>query len=53
MVIREPVKPSVLKRPSIDTELITLKPTIAPALKQSIDTLIVSDKKKETAQIST
>lgn len=44
--IPEPVKPSALKRPSFDSDLSTLQPTIAPALKQSIDNLVVSDIKK-------
>lgn len=39
--IREPVKPSQLQRPPFDTPLITLVPIVAPALKQSIDKLVV------------
>lgn len=46
-IIREPVKPSALKRPSFDSPLETLTPTIAPALKQSIDNLVISETKKE------
>lgn len=44
----EPVKPSALERPPFDTEFTTLTPTIAPALKQSIDKLVVNEAKKET-----
>lgn len=47
--IPEPVKPSALERPPFETDLTTLTPTIAPALKQSIDKLEVSDVKKETS----
>lgn len=50
--IPEPVKPSALERPPFDTALITLKPTIAPALKQSIDNLVVEDAKKQTTNDS-
>lgn len=46
--IPEPVKPCALKRPPFETALITLKPTIASALKQSIDNLVVDDAKKST-----
>lgn len=38
----KPIKKSVLKRPSFDSPLITITPTIAPALKQSIDNLVVN-----------
>lgn len=49
-VIREPVKPSALTRPSFNSELITLKPEIAPALKQAIDNLVITKcDKKETS----
>lgn len=44
----EPVKASTLKRPPFGSDLTTLQPTIAPALKQSIDNLVVSDTKKTT-----
>lgn len=44
----EPVKPSSLKRTPFGSDLTTLQPTIAPALKQSIDNLVVSDTKKTT-----
>lgn len=47
----EPVKPSALKRPPFESELTTLKPTIAPALKQSIDNLVISDTKKASNDI--
>lgn len=50
--IPEPVKPSALVRPSFDLALTTLKPTIAPALKQSIDNLVVNDTKKATTNSS-
>lgn len=50
--IPEPVKPSALKRPSFDSALTTLKPTIAPALKQFIDNLVVDDTKKATTDSS-
>lgn len=43
--IREPVKPSALKRPSLDTELTALEAVVAPALKQSIDNLAPSERK--------
>lgn len=45
--IREPMKPSSLERPSFDMELVTLKPIVAPALKQSIDNLVVNETKKQ------
>lgn len=44
--IPEPVKPSALKRPPFESTLTALKPTVALALKQSIDNLVVSDTKK-------
>lgn len=44
--IPEPLKPSALERPSYESELVTLKPTVAPALKQAIDNLVVSNVKK-------
>lgn len=40
--IREPVKPSKLTRPQFDSPLTTLVPYVAPALKQSIDSLVIS-----------
>lgn len=40
-----PLKPSVLKRTSFDSPLKTITPVVAPALKQSIDTLVVSNLK--------
>lgn len=43
--IREPVKPSSLKRPSLDAELTALEAIVAPALKQSIDNLAPSERK--------
>lgn len=46
--IREPLKPSALVRPAVETPLINLVPTIAPALKQSIDSLIPAEVKKTT-----
>lgn len=46
--IREPVKPSSLTRPSVDTELTTIQPTVAPALKQSIDNLALDKSKPVT-----
>lgn len=49
----EPVKPSALVRPPFDTDLITLKPTIATTLKQSIDNLVIYDTKKQTTNDST
>lgn len=51
--IPEPVKPSALERPPFESALITLKPTIAPALKQSIDNLVVGDVKKQSTTEST
>lgn len=45
--IREPVKPSALKRPPFSTELTTLKPTIAPSLIQSIENLVIGKKMSE------
>lgn len=51
--IREPVKPSALERPSFDAELVTLKPTVAPALKQSIDNLVVNETKQLPTNSST
>lgn len=39
--IREPVKPSTITRPSLDAPLIKLVPIVAPALKKSIDNLVV------------
>lgn len=50
--IPEPVKPSALERPSFDSTLTKLKPTVAPALKQSIDNLVVSCVKKTTSDSS-
>ncbi|XP_031632872.1 cysteine and histidine-rich domain-containing protein [Contarinia nasturtii] len=48
----EPVKPSALERPSFDTELVTLTPIIAPALKKSIDDLVIGNTKKSTLNLS-
>lgn len=48
--IREPVKPSALKRPPFNSELTRLIPTIAPALKQSIDNLVIGEKKNEVKE---
>lgn len=47
--IPEPLKPSALVRPPFDSALVTLKPTVAPALKQAIDNLIVDTAKTQTA----
>lgn len=46
--LAEPVKPSTLERPSFDTSLTTLKPFVAPALKEFADNLVVSETKKQT-----
>lgn len=50
--IPEPLKPSALERPSFNSTLTTLEPTIASALKQSIDNLDVNDTKKATVNSS-
>lgn len=46
--IPEPVKPSTLERPPFESNLVSLKPTVATTLKQSIDNLVVNDTKKST-----
>lgn len=51
--IREPVKPSTVERPAVDTPLTTLVPIVAPALKQSIDSLVVSSVKSDVTNDST
>lgn len=45
--IRDPIKSSTLERPSFDAPLTTLVPIVAPALKQSIDNLVVSSPKSD------
>lgn len=51
--IREPVKPSRLIRPSYESPMTTLVPTVAPALKQSIDNLVISSVKSDVTNDST
>lgn len=46
-IVNKPVKPSQLTRPSFNAELIRLKPTVAPALQQAIDKLVVTDNAAE------
>lgn len=48
----EPLKPYALERPPFDSTLVALNPIIAPALKKSIDDLVVSDTKKQTPNSS-
>lgn len=47
--IREPVKSSTLVRPPYDSPMTTIVPVVAPALKQAIDSLVISSVKRDAS----
>lgn len=50
--VPEPIKRTALERPSFDSSLTTLVPTVAPALKKSIDDLTSSTGKTQSSDDS-